>query len=470
MKKIRLKTATRRVLRNLPIFVVVFCVLFSSLFLWGIGPCFEEFITGKMDIFLYLQPGMLSTYEDKEKFLNLNASFPKNVYAYEDVEQTELYVFKCCNDKSVTSLINEYGSTISLNDEGLDKLFEDFCYGFMKDNRFSYIGQNSVELHRNGDFVWRYPYLTLSAGRTFTEEELSAGEKVCLIGEDYAQIIKTENGYSIKECEPGDTIYLTKVARNSDNSIADVFTFSLTVIGTVKQTYGATDYSDNVFMPEKTMELILKEHGHEDIYSDRYSTDHNFMVGMIGVYKLSSLTQLEKLKRQIDKHKSDSWTYYTNLEKAGYSGMADMVISISNSFKIISCVLMVLIVLVSAALIILEMNSRRNEIGLLKSMGKEDKDIIKENSATRIMTYMISALIGYFGAVKLSRTVMEYQFSKGGSDGEKLLKMGDKLLKLNNAGLIISAVFIIILCFESVVLYRYLISRITVKELLEKQE
>ncbi len=185
---------------------------------------------------------------------------------------------------------------------------------------------------------------------------------------------------------------------------------------------------------------------------------------------MSSFYQLEKRRKQIDKYKSDNWTYYTNLEKYGYSGMADLVLSISKSFRIVSYALVILVLIVSATLIVLDINSRRNEIGLLKSMGKEDRDIIRENSIVRILVYLASSVIGYIVSVKLSRTVMEYQFSNGGTDGTKLLNIADKLLKLNNSGIILAVMFIIILCIESVILYRYLISRVTVKELLEKQE
>ena len=475
MKTIAIKMVTGKCIRTVLVFIAIFSVLFSSLFLKGMASCFEEYITGKMDIYTYLQPGILNTYADKEKFLTLNSLLPENSYDGADVEQTELYVFKCFSGDSFASIIYDYSLLAKYKGEELnaflDEKFDLLCYGFIHENGFTYMDGNAVELHRNSDFVERYPFLTLSTGRVFTEKELLNGERVCLIGEDYAQIIKTENGYSIKKFETGDTVYLTKVVLNNDYSIKDVFTFSLTVIGTVKKTGGmANDYADNVFLPEETMELILREHGHNDIYENRSATYPNYDIGMIGVYKISSFSQLEKLKKQIDKYKSDNWIYYTSLDKYGYSGMADLVLSISKSFRIVSYALVVLILIVSAALIVLDINSRRNEIGLLKSMGKEDREIIRDNSIVHILVYLISAAIGYLVSVKLSRAVMEYQFSNGGTDGTKLLNIADKLLKLNNSGIILAVMFIIILCIESVILYRYLISRVTVKELLEKQE
>ncbi|MBQ7223167.1 MAG: hypothetical protein IJS38_01180 [Erysipelotrichaceae bacterium] len=477
MEKIRLNMVTRNGVRNLLIYAIIFSALFSSLFLSGISSEYEQYISDKTDLFLYLQADIYgrNSYEDVRKFNELNDVLDKNSFECSDISQNEYAVYKTAADESfMTVLYWRFEKVVSNalsgspNDEELDELFKILCYDYRTGEIHGYINGNGIELHNDDRFIELYPYIKLAEGRSFTKEEMDAGESVCLIDDRMVQIIKTESGYTAKNVEPGDTVYFTKTVFNDDFSATESFCFGLKVVGLLETKSVNGRGVNQVFVPEKTMERILKEHGLTEVYKDRIPTDINEC--LLNIYKLSSFSQLRKLKKQIDKYKSDSWTYYTSLDKLGYSGMADIVFSISKSFKIISYVLIILIILVSAAMIILDINARRNEIGLLKSMGKEDKDIIRENTVTRIVTYMISAVIGYFGAVKLSRTVMEYQFSKGGSDGSKLLNIADKLLRLNTTEVIIAAVFIIILCIESAVLYRYLIGRVTVKELLEKQE
>ena len=480
MEKIRINMAMKNGIRNLLIYAIIFSTLFSSLFLSGISAEYEEYISGKTDLFLYLQTDISGrgAYEETQLFLNLNDSLKKNSFERSDISQKEYEVYKTASDESFSSIMmpKDYAKAVihALNgksDDGeLDELFDSYCYDYKTGEMRFQIGPLGIELHSDSSFVDLYPGLKLIDGRQFTLEETENGENVCLIRDNVAQIIKAASGYSVKEIEPGDIVYLTKRVYNADYSASEDFMFELKVVGIVETTSAKVDNTNLVFIPEETMERVLRDHGFTEVYKDRTKTDINWDFGLVNIYKLSSLSQLEKLKKQIDKYKSDNWIYYTSLDKYGYSGMADLVLSISKSFRIVSYALVVLILIVSAALIVLDINSRRNEIGLLKSMGKEDREIIRDNSIVHILVYLISAAIGYLVSVKLSRVVMEYQFSNGGTDGTKLLNIADKLLKLNNSGIILAVMFIIILCIESVILYRYLISRVTVKELLEKQE
>ncbi|MBQ4489595.1 MAG: ABC transporter permease, partial [Ruminobacter sp.] len=342
---IKLKMNCRRSIRNLLVIGILFIVLFSSLFLQGLASFFDEYISDKVDLFLYLQADISGrgAYEETQLFLNLNDSLKKNSFERSDISQTERRTYKTAADESFASILyfrNEKAVSHALlgefNDEEFDELFKSLCYDYKTGEIRGIINGNGIELHSDNEFVDLYPYLKLVQGRQFTLEETETGDNVCLIDEGMVQIVKTASGYSVKEFETGDTVYITKKVFNDDYTASEDFMLELKVVGIVEAESVNGTPANQVFIPEKTMERILKEHGFTEVYKDRTKTDINWDFGLVNIYKLSSLSQLEKLKKQIDKYKSDNWIYYTSLDKYGYSGMADLVLSISKSFRIVS--------------------------------------------------------------------------------------------------------------------------------------
>lgn len=489
MKKIlrRVKlNLTKRIEKSLlkcVVFIIMFSMLFTSLYIQNISKELENSIIEELDILLEINPNITKYNEEIEDFYNQTIEYEKMISDLGNNTKYEYYDFNISNIN-----FNSFISPIDINDDTVTVYDQD---GFHYTNNEllnqlknkSLFNSSLIKSTRNTipkDF--ELGLANIVNGRTFTEEEIKNNKKVCIIPID---LKKYENGIK-KSVWIDDEIVISELVQDEEGNIIYFKKNTYTVIGNYSTENGGmhTMYGLNempIYIPESSYKdmLVTSIMNANDYYDDCLNEKILFNVHPT-IFKFSSIDDFNLFLDYLEKYSdrfTNNYTYSTTMETQ-FPTISN-ILSVSKSISYISIFCLIACICVTFILILFDVETSKKEIGILISLGESIKDVVIQY-ILEILIVSILAITVSFGltqtiGVRLAKNLIQDQIPQddfiqfNDSDYEFEIEKYDEILKPLSIieSVNITFTYILGICiFEGVLLY-ILIKRVNPKELLK---
>lgn len=252
--------------------------------------------------------------------------------------------------------------------------------------------------------------IELSQGRTFSEEELAQGKNVCIVP-NYSFIIN-ENDYRMIQL--GDMLPITELLKDENGKVVSSKLHEYEVIGFYSPTNGVNVPSDHgqnlpVYIPERNFrELVESVHHDLNLYNpnffDEATSAKTFNVHQ-GIFGFDTIEHLKLFLNELDQQETfliEGYKYFSTIND--YYISISNVLSISQSFDIISQICFIACILISIMILVFEITSRKKEIGILLSLGASLKQVLMQ----LMLELFIITLLAFGTSVFVSQKTAEY--------------------------------------------------------------
>ena len=253
----------------------------------------------------------------------------------------------------------------------------------------------------------------LTAGRSFTPEEIEYGDMVCYIPEDLVWFDRSlgDDGYKIYEL--GDDITVSACLFGQDGYLSDSLDYTFRVIGKYKATttgpYSAP--SNQVYIPRQTLVRM-----HNEAYEYYVSNGKHYfeLVNPVHIcsptamtFTLDSMDALNDFIEAIEslpQYRSGELMYYASVSDVAevYAGL----MSIAEGFSSILYVFAVLVVIIAAMIAVLDAFYRRREIALLQSLGESASSVTLQFVLENLSIMAVSNVVAVPLALAFSRSAV----------------------------------------------------------------
>lgn len=269
-------------------------------------------------------------------------------------------------------------------------------------------------------------HISLSSGRTFTDDEVKSGKNVVLISKELAE----SNQLSV-----GDTAHFTSFVMNYEtNEVAEKIDYPMEVIGIYqtkpksgekeenKQSFEA--YQDQqllnqVYLPNKVVETVRLAEAETmavDIPEDELKASAS-----IGepLYVLKNPEDLEKFKQEaqayLPKH------YVVKATSDAFDRIAAPVKSMSKLAGYVLVVAVLATVVIITLVVLLFLRDRKHELGIYLSLGEAKRKVVLQTLAEVLMIAMVAVSLSVFSgnlmAKGVSSTLLQHQINNHQDNG-----------------------------------------------------
>ena len=290
--------------------------------------------------------------------------------------------------------------------------------------------------------------INIREGRNFTKKEIENGDNVCLINENVC--VYDDNG-NIRKIMVGEEIPVEIIVFNSTSGqllnkkdkVLEKQEKLLRVIGTFhvnnEEQTGEMTYDKRIYVPNKTVESFYREYKAMEKRHDFYKGKMYEVIGAYGmgitdvVMQCNTYTDTWFLSEMLDeklmilnhspgnletimmngKPEEVPKTVFYKAYKSNdaYMNVSWMLKSLDNFADIVFYVSVVAFTVVLSLVIILFLKNRKNEIGILMSLGEKKSNIICQTVGEilliGIVSFVISTSVGYNLAKPISTSMIE---------------------------------------------------------------
>jgi cell division protein FtsX len=276
--------------------------------------------------------------------------------------------------------------------------------------------------------------LRLFSGRLFEQQEIDAGELVCVI--PFASGGLLVNGKDIVFPSEGDDFSISTY-QVADGKVIDHLTWKLKIIGMYQQeSPGSSNWAVHgdatnlvpVYVPYQTLQKMQEEAvAFHQKYDPAYLNESRVMSwatvnAMEFSFKnLASLNSFIKKVQESSDYQAGNISY---VSKAGaYGSILSSIYTMTDSFRMIAMVMLVMTISYSLLLICLNCVYRRKEIVILQSMGEKRNRINLQFLMEQGISLFIAALISIPAALAIAKYYGVYLFTSNvKDDGSALAK------------------------------------------------
>lgn len=497
--KMNLTKQTGRLALKCVVFFLFFTMLFTSVYIDKVSKQLENNILSNYDIYTEINK------IEKNKFqMNLNEHL-ENVHTfigiYNELSQNENVSYSDLN------IINGDGSPINFvyYDDG-NLIYLDQFYNRTKETKISNYQESeyNCSLSKNNCSYRLYNKLIgvdastpldfhferaqLLRGNFFTPKQLENGEAVCILPLGLFEY-RVENGEAIKKpiSQLNEEIIISILYRNKDG-VHYYKPYKFKVIG--YYTKGDVD-EQNIYIPSKKIIEINKEaiNAAKETFPSFYTEESGYIhiAGLTynadsAIYKFENIDNLRSFLNMLDKYQDyfpDKYSYYSSVDET-YASISN-VLAVSKTIKYIAIICLTVCIVISILILLLDINSRRKEIGILLSMGETLINVIKQFTLELLLISSIAGIGSYFATDKLSDICVDYLIHSQMNteqinsflpedykvDKESILRVMEPI-PLSESLDTISIYFVVVFVVEIGFMY-FIIKRIDPKELLKDE-
>ena len=466
------------------VFIILFSMLFTSLYIQNISKQLEDSIMKEFDILLEINPNIL-TYDDK--ITNFYEQTIKYEEMISDLQNNTKYLYSDFNlsnhgYRSPLYAMDINDSMISLYANSGNEYTNELIWNELINNQRS-LGENVKSTRNPTPKDFELGLANIIDGRTFTNEEIKNGKNVCIIP---VGLKKYENGLK-KSIWIGDEIIISELVKDEKGNIIYYKKHTYTVIGN----YSTNDGSGMktmmglkelpIYIPELNYQEMLENSiMHAGEYYDNYLYEIYLFNVHPTIFKFSSVNDFNSFLDYLEKYSdcfNNGYTYSTTMETQ-FPTIAN-ILSVSKSISYISVLCMIACICITFILILFDIETSKKEIGILLSLGESIKGVVVQY-IFEILIISILAVTVAFGAtqtvgVEIAQNLIQNQISEddtikfNDSDYEFEIEKYEEILKPLSIAENVSITFVYMLgicVFEGEVLY-LLIKRIDPKDLLK---
>lgn len=466
------------------VFIVLFSMLGSSLYIQSIAKRLEDSIVEKFDIYVDINPNIDSEETNMDTYLQKTIEYEKMIRDLANNTNASYYDFNLTSTpyKSLLKTVKIENETIThFYDGGTSPVRNE---ELLEDIKQSMLLSSAIKSVRNStpkDFQMNAAYLV--AGRMFDEDEILNGERVCIIPASFRKY-KDEK---LANLWVDDEIVISEFVQDEKNEIVHYKNHTYKVIGVYETSdNGSMKTMDGflempIYIPElsfkgmiePTIEVAKNTYNHI-LYGSRI-----FMVHPT-IFQFSSIEDYKEFIQYLEKYSDKfhgEYTYSSTMETQ-FSSISN-ILSISKSISYISMLCLIACVCITFILLLFDVETSKKEIGILLSFGESLKEVVMQYVLEMILISIVSVVIS-FGVIQtvgvgVANALVQEQLTKeetvqlNDSDYEIEVEHYEEILKpisfVDN--LRISSLYIVGLCvFESFVLI-VLIKKVDPKDLMK---
>ena len=460
---------TKASIKRCVIFAALFFLIISSLLISNLSDSFRNEFEFNFDILLTISYSDAVSLEFSEELKN------REGVLYSDIEYNWDPSYICFIEMDEDLFIPYY----TIPEISFIKT------DYYEENRI-YNRCETIKGVSESDFLYLkyHDSYKISEGRKFADYELEEGDPVCIVTDGMLTFEDHVFGY----IKPGDYIPVTTVYRNENLEPISYKTVWIKVIGLLND---EQEYIPSVFVSARYLEKLRDESDSfllecdPDFFEDEslYLYNDDFYIES-QVIQFDTIDSLEKMVNYLDstfEYYEGRFTYASTISK--YSTILSNVYAVSESFKTISFICILVAVLLSCVLACLESIYRQKEFMILKSLGESNFRILLQFALETLVSLTIAAFISVFlsySAVSfyISRYINSYNLGNNLSNnplysgGYDVYQYATKptavhlSCSLSMMHILIIALVVFIIDFLSVLFMKTFIDRYSVREVL----
>ena len=368
------------------VYVVIFSLLFFSIYINSLAKHLETSILSNFNIYAGTI-SKLNTYlydfSDIDSYFDDVEDYQRFSYNLADFSSVDYFDFNFSNHfmnpiKPIS--IDEEDKQLTIYSR--TKESEEAIQNFFSQGGMVAIGEHLKSVDQSDFLDMHFNAVSILDGRTFTQEEIEQGKHVCIV---HHSIMKsgenTEGDVTIGKILPiseyvnvdGEILY----QKQYDCEIVGIYT---TEDGKgVHSAAGLWEipiYVPYNFYKEMMTSSIESNRQFNPKFYDASLQAKTFMVHP-AVYGFKTLDDLRSFLNELDTYQAyfpDVYQYFSSIDS--YYLAISNIVTISDSFYLISNICFLISLLISAILVTFEIHFRHKEIGILKSFGERNRNLL----------------------------------------------------------------------------------------------
>lgn len=410
------------------VFTMLFSFLLSAIYVRDLGHYYQQSVVDNYDISVtvssllndddYMRMVNISDTDYYEKLMNY-INFSNNVsnhnYSYNDLAITNRNISTQEYDENGLKgfIIHDY----EIENRQLQNTWKSYASNIISGVN----GLYSLISARTPEFTdIELGKISITKGRSFSEQELENGENVCIISDDAVIVQKDLKRPVVKEISVGDYITVSEIMSNiTDDGSLDIKTEPRTyhVIGKyeVSRLYKNSFMGIRIYIPEISMMRDLSNKYDLSQKKEVLFARSSYSVTPM-LYKIDSLEMLDRLITDIDKTKADGLSYYASTDRI--ASLISAVQSVTNNITSISMMVYFCGLMLCVLTVFLDIYFKQKEIGLLLSLGEKKGNLFILNILENNMLIIIAAIITVFIANNLITRYLPVLFNNMFGNGE----------------------------------------------------
>lgn len=416
-----IKKKTGSYLLKIAVFTMLFSLFFTSILISSLATQISDNIVDQYDLTSGIQSSDFLSYytQTREEYFS---NSKKYVDVFNEIGMSEGVDNQDINFQSLLfSSLHPY----NLKTESYEFLFlSAFENGLKYDPETDYYSNFGCLNSRNGmciappitsvrspNFMDLYfQRVEMVSGRSFTEEELKNGAKVCIIKHDLALL----KGDTYQKMKVGDKIPVSEFYRDETGKVIDSNLHELEIIGTYIPTNGVNVNTEigaqqPIYVPEKIFgeffdSIIKHELNLDEKYLDKKFNDAYYIHQ--GIYGFNTIDHLRIFLNDLENNDDffkNGYQYFSTVDQ--YYASISNVLSVSQSFDFVSKLCFIICILIAVMVLFIDVMKRRKDIGLLLSLGSSLKEILIQfiieislvTAVSFILALILSSQISVYG-------------------------------------------------------------------------
>ncbi len=402
---------------------------------------------------LYARKDKVKSYLDKtiNNIMELGDSEYVNFYDLNLVNTAKLKLVPYDKDNQVL-LVQTFSTNYDYVYEILGETYNNFDFktgvGYDKlattnnvNSSFSYYGYD-------GDLV---------AGRYFNEDEISKGKNVIILYGD--SVVYDNKTGTYKSVTVGDTITYCLYDLN-DESGSILASYDFEVVGMIEDnSYYDINSTPLLFnlIPYKTYKRIIDEC--TPLVEDSLYSSFNDYIGSTlvipTIYELKSFDCLEDFIALINE---SGYAYKTDASE--YISLVSSIESVHTSFNILFIFSLVSCVLILLFMILIEVNNRKKEIGILKALGESNFNICVQFALEYLFIVLFNFIIALVTTLIISNSMSKSLFTFD------VFSIPQNVTTLSISNILSLFGIVLLICLPSIAFSLLVVLRVRVKEIM----
>ncbi len=298
----------------------------------------------------------------------------------------------------------------------------------------------------------------LVAGRYFNEDEIEDGKNVIILyGDSVVYDHKTD---TYKSVVVGDTITYSLYDLN-DESTTILASYDFEVVGMVSacNRFGGDDDTALTFnlIPYNTYKRIIGEC--EPLIKDNlYNTFNDYIGSTLVIPTIFELKSFDCLEDFISLINDMGYSY--NTDASEYISLVSSIESVHTSFNILFIFSLVSCVLILLFMILIEVNNRKKEIGILKALGESNFNICLQFSLEYLIIVLFNFLLSLIITILISGSISKKLFTFD------VFSLPVEVTALSFTNILSLLGIVLLICLPGIVISLFVVLRVKVKEIM----
>ncbi len=368
--------------------------------------------------------------------LNLVNSSKLKLLPYDKDNQTLLVQsFSSDYELSYSSLSDTYNTLSIKNSAAYNKL----ATSNNTESSFSYFGYD-------GDLI---------AGRYFSDDEVNEGKNVIILYGD--SLLYDNKTGSYNKVMVGDTITYNLYDLN-DESFSILASYDFEVVGMIE---GNSYYDNNSnpltfnLIPYNTYKRIIGEC--ELLVGDSlYSAFNDYIGSTLIITTIFELKSFDCLEDFIALVKESGYSYKTDASE--YISLVSSIESVYTSFNILFIFSLVSCVLILLFMILIEVNNRRKEVGVLKALGESNLNICLQFALEYLFIVLFNFVIALIVTLIVSNSISKKLFTFD------VFSLPVNVTSLSVLNVLVLLGIVLLICLPAIIFSLFTVLRVNVKE------